>query len=76
MKKYPRLRVYKVLGRCEHDKVDLPWRVVVLHHEGDWGFAEFNSASVESCWDHVAYKLDPKPPKYRLTKTLQKKGDQ
>lgn len=70
--KYPRMRVYKAQGRCEHDKVDLPWRVTLLSYEGDWGFTEFMSVSVESCWEHVAYKLDPKPPRQRLTLTLNK----
>lgn len=70
-KKYPRLVVYKQAGRCEHDKVDLPWRVGYSIHPG-YSTTEFRSESVKSCWEHVAYKLNPKKPGRRLVKTLNK----
>jgi hypothetical protein len=72
MKQYPRLVVYKQAGRCEHERVDQPWRVRRIDSPGFAGPVEFMSVSVESCWEHVAYKLNPKLPRQRLTLTLNK----
>lgn len=76
MKRYPRLRVYKVIPDCDCQRcqIELPWRVQMVHWNDDTtGFVEFESISVESCWDHVRYRLNRKPTRQRLTLTLGKK---
>jgi hypothetical protein len=69
-KSYPRLIVYKAQNLCQHQDPDLPWRVILRKDPCNYGMIEFKSRTAQSCWDHVAYRLGPKPPKQRLTKTL------
>jgi hypothetical protein len=72
MKQYPRLVVYKARNLCRHEDPDLPWRVILKKDTRNYGMVEFKSRTVESCWEHVAYRLGPKPTRQRLIKTLRK----
>lgn len=69
-KSYPRITVYKRTNLCRHEDADLPWRVRVMKAPRCPGMEEFKSRTVESCWEHVAYRLNPQKPRQRLTKTL------